>query len=43
MTDPDVFKKTYMQTAYAPTIIYTMGKVASSSVSNAILDSGVGC
>lgn len=43
MTDPDAFKKTYMQTAYAPIIIYTMGKVASSSVSNAILDAGVGC
>lgn len=43
MTASEVFKKTYMQTAYAPVIIYTMGKVASSSVSDAILNAGVGC
>ena len=43
MDDPDFLKKTYMQTTFAPLILYTMGKVASSSVSNAILDAGIGC
>lgn len=43
MAGADKFKQMFMQTSFEPVLVYTMGKVASSSISNALLDARIGC